>query len=166
MSRNFGPTAYAEPVVTDLGTLRALTANSLDAGMIHFAQIPVGSLGGSPTPGGTPTTPDNTGTPNTPGDTGQVLPDTASSPGATPTPSNGSVLDQTASGNGGGSNGGGTGAATPVGGGGGAGTRVSGDALGSGEGSLPFTGLAVGGVAAAGAALTSAGAALRRLSRR
>jgi alkaline phosphatase len=60
--------------------------------------------------------------------------------------------------------GGGVGGASASGGGSSGGGGGHGG--GGGGGSLPFTGLAVGAVAAAGSALTAAGAALRRFARR
>jgi hypothetical protein len=63
---------------------------------------------------------------------------------------------------GGAAGGGGGGGGGDSGGGGGGGASGG----GGGGGELPFTGLAVGAVAAAGAALTAAGSGLRRLVRR
>jgi hypothetical protein len=142
-------TPYRSPEIRDLGTLSVLTAS--DAGGLHFSLAAVaGSLGG----GGTETPTAVT----TPGPAQNVLDNTQSS-GTPTTPDVPDVtgvegVSQASPGSGSGT--------SPVE----AGSNGGGGGVGSGTESLPFTGMAVGPVAALGAGMTAAGAALRRRTRR
>jgi hypothetical protein len=143
MSETRSVTPYAAPEICDYGRLSVLTA--FDGGGLHFAQVSLGSLPGGGSPGGV----------TTPGPGTGVLENTQSGGGATPDVPDSSAVNDTSSPSPGTSSGG----AVPGSAGGGAG-------IGTGGESLPFTGMAVGPVAALGAGLTAAGATLRRLARR
>lgn len=129
--------AYACPTIRDYGDLVQLTG---DVGMLHvgIGGPMIAQISGAASPAGGIAGSSADGT----------NPGSADSGGST-TNSAGGVLGT--SGSGGGSNGGGSG-----GGGGG----------GGGGGNLPFTGLALGAIAAAGGGLSAAGVALRRRFRR
>jgi hypothetical protein len=131
--------AYASPQIADYGDLREVTRSS------HLM------LGSALDPSGTASQDLSF--------SGAVAPSSAvlgsSDSGSGASPSSGDDASGVAGT--GASGGGGAGA----GGGGGGGSGA-----GGGSGSLPFTGLAVGVVGAAGAAMAAGGAALRRLARR
>ncbi|HEY1359325.1 MAG TPA: hypothetical protein VGF21_13565 [Thermoleophilaceae bacterium] len=136
---------YAPPRVRDYGDLVALTR--ADATLMHVGVGGVAAASSTPlAPGGT------AGATQGGGELGAILPATQGGGSGTPTGSTapGGTLGTGAGGGAGGGTGGGAGGG--VGGGGG--------------GSLPFTGFAVGIVAAIGSGMTAAGVALkRRLSR-
>ena len=129
--------AYTRPTVQDYGDLLKLTG---DLGMLHVG------IGGPVFMAASATT--------SPGGSvaGGQLPASAQGTGSAPGDSGGGV----AGGNGAGPGGGGPG-------GGGSGGGGSG---GGGGGNLPFTGLAVGAIAAVGGGLSAAGVAVRRWLRR
>jgi hypothetical protein len=155
MNRARLPMRYEPPEIRDHGRLSVVTA--FDGGGLHFAQISIGSLpGGGATPPAT--TPPAT---STPVPTQGVLDTSDSGNGTTPdVPGSPTVPDATgvegATDSSPGSTTGNTGVESGSGGGG----------VGSGGDSLPFTGMAVGPVAALGAGLATAGATLRRHIRR
>jgi hypothetical protein len=137
---------YERPSVTDYGTLAELTS---DVGML----LPFGIA--SPSIPIVPETPTTPGGPETPG--GETV-------GTVQVPETG--LGEAAPEVGGGGGGGSEPAGAEAEGGGGGGGGGGGPVETGGEGgSLPFSGLEAGGVAAVGAALTGAGAALRRVVR-
>jgi hypothetical protein len=140
-------TRYQTPEVRDLGHLTVLTA--FEGGGLHFAQASLGSLPG----GGGGQAPSGGGQTSPAGQSG-VLDTSASggatTPHATDVPDGSGVKDTTASGGSG------------PGSSGTAGSELGSNGTGSAGDSLPFTGLAVGPVAAAGAGLAAAGATLRR----
>jgi hypothetical protein len=137
---------YERPSVIDYGTLAELTS---DVGMF----LPFGIA--SPSIPIVPETPTTPGGPEGPGGPGGETAGTieVSETGL------GEAAPEVQGGAGGSAP---AGAQAEGGGGGGGGGPVE---TGGEGGSLPFTGLAAGGVAAAGAALTGAGAALRRVAR-
>jgi hypothetical protein len=137
---------YERPSVTDYGTLAELTS---DVGMLLPFGIASPSIPIVPETPTTPGGPDNPGGPG--GEVGGAIqvPETGLGEAA-PEVQGGEGVSAPA------------GAEAEGGGGGGGGAPVE---TGGEGGSLPFTGLAAGGVAAVGAALTGAGAALRRVAR-
>jgi hypothetical protein len=144
---------YRAPLISDYGDLLALTRQVdflLPAGAVSsmaFASVPATPEGTPPTPGGAPVIPE--GASVTPLAQGEGLPD------------GGPAAETDAGGVGGAEQGGGGPAGEGAAGlGGGPGST------GGGSGELPFTGYAAGALAAAGAALSSVGMALRRRLRR
>jgi hypothetical protein len=165
MSRGFPPSGehYEAPVVTDHGTLIEITETVLGSarvaagGSAAFLSSPVGGQSPPPSPVTTPDTGTHGTTP--PGDvTGAGAPAATAAIGSPVAasghgaPTSGDVAAGVAGG-----------APSPTVD---AASGGSGATQGLPGGSLPFTGLAVGPLAAAGAALAAGGAALRRLARR
>jgi len=154
---------YKTPQIRKLGTLHQTTATVL-GGAIHFNQAPIGSVpGGGGGGGGSPGAPVAPG----PGPGNEVMEEFET--GGVPREQSGSPNSDSGSGPGNSTNqvfgsndsGGSTPAQSPAGDGVRAGPGEEG-----GGGNLPFTGLAVGPLATLGAALTAAGAALRRALRK
>ena len=148
---------YEPPLVLDYGSLVRITAMvhplAVATGDLSFSSPDQGPAGATIVPGG--------GGPagGDPPDFVQV-PVAGGGPGATDA---GDTLDTGTSGGDPGDSGVGSGGGSGgAGGGSGAGGSGGGGSGGGGGDSLPFTGLAVGAVAAVGSALTAAGTALRR----
>ncbi|MEA2248302.1 MAG: hypothetical protein QOH46_2831 [Solirubrobacteraceae bacterium] len=140
---------YEAPEIRDLGRVSVLTA--YDGAGLHFSQAAVGSLtGGGGTLGGGGSSP-NTNTTVTPPTSGGVLNSTQTGGSPTAVPGSGGVEGLTGS---------------PASGSAPTGAEAGSNGVGSGGESLPFTGLAVGPIAALGAGLATAGATLRRWTRR
>jgi hypothetical protein len=157
---------YVRPTITDLGSLVALTQDSILAEAAHFASFgaafATSVIGGPNPPNNPPIIPDITPSGLSPGD---VPPSTGGGSGA---PSGGGVDSGLPTGGGGGSGSPGSGVAAGPGatssGSGGAATSGSAGGASSdgGGGSLPFTGYAVALVAGVGLAMTGASRVLRR----
>jgi hypothetical protein len=147
-----GKREYAGPRIADYGSLESLTAtiHPVFGTALHGAGHDLSFSGAGGTTTGSGTVAAGGGTPE-----GAVLPATASSPGSTD-----------ASGSSPGSAGNPGDASGSLGAGASGGGSSGGGSGGGGGGDLPFTGFASGAVAAAGAALTATGVALRRVARR
>jgi hypothetical protein len=161
---------YESPDLVVVGTLSALTSDSTGSSL-HFSHAALGSLVAVTTPPPEQTPEPTPGVTPTPVATTSVVEPTVT-PGATITPVPGGGVEPTVTA--GGSlptptptSGGVTPHVTPGGtGGGGVPDEVGSTAAAPGGEDLPFTGLPLGPIAALGAALTGAGAALRRLTRK